>query len=71
MPRDVSLSDSKCWNGGQKWVKFDNKNSYIIHFLVPVVTFKLVVCDDGGSSLVCFVPAGAELNSRLCKYSNI
>ena len=21
MPRDVSLSDSKCWNGGQKWVK--------------------------------------------------
>ena len=21
MPRDVCLSDSKCWNGGQKWVK--------------------------------------------------
>ena len=21
MPRDVSLSDSKCWNGGQKWVE--------------------------------------------------
>ena len=21
MPRDVSLSDSKCCNGGQKWVK--------------------------------------------------
>ena len=21
MPRDVSLSDSKCWNGGQKLVK--------------------------------------------------
>ena len=20
MPRDVSLADSKCWNGGQKWV---------------------------------------------------
>ena len=20
MPRDASLSDSKCWNGGQKWV---------------------------------------------------
>ena len=20
MPRDVSLSDSKCWNSGQKWV---------------------------------------------------
>ena len=20
MPRNVSLSDSKCWNGGQKWV---------------------------------------------------
>ena len=20
-PRDVSLSDSKCWNDGQKWVK--------------------------------------------------
>ena len=23
MPRDVSLSDSKCWNGGQKLVKKD------------------------------------------------
>ena len=23
IPRDVSLSDSKCWNGGQKWVKED------------------------------------------------
>ena len=30
MPRDVSLSDSKCWNGGQKlvaktqrWAKMD------------------------------------------------
>ena len=21
MPRDVSLSDSKCWNSGNKWVK--------------------------------------------------
>ena len=21
MPRDISLSDSKCWKGGQKWVK--------------------------------------------------
>ena len=21
MPRDVSFSDSKCWNGGHKWVK--------------------------------------------------
>ena len=21
MPRDVSLSDSKCWNGGNEWVK--------------------------------------------------
>ena len=21
MPRDVSLSDSKCWNGGHEWVK--------------------------------------------------
>ena len=20
MPRDVSLSDNKCWNGGQIWV---------------------------------------------------
>ena len=22
MPRDLSLSDSKCRNGGQKWVKY-------------------------------------------------
>ena len=21
IPRDVSLSDSKCWNGGHEWVK--------------------------------------------------
>ena len=21
MPRNVSLSDSKCWNGGHEWVK--------------------------------------------------
>ena len=21
MPRDVSLSDRKCWNGGHEWVK--------------------------------------------------
>ena len=20
MPRDVSLSDSKCWNGGHEWI---------------------------------------------------
>ena len=23
MPRDVSLSDSKCWNGEQKWVEIN------------------------------------------------
>ena len=23
MPRDVSLSDSTCWNGGNKWVKLE------------------------------------------------
>ena len=23
MPRDVSLSESKCWNGGHEWVKLD------------------------------------------------
>ena len=22
MPRDISLSDSKCWNGGKKWVLY-------------------------------------------------
>ena len=21
MPRNISLSDSKCWNGGHEWVK--------------------------------------------------
>ena len=26
MPRDISLSDSKCWNGRQKWV-----NNYYLH----------------------------------------
>ena len=24
MPRDVSLSDSKCWNGGHAWVTQHN-----------------------------------------------
>ena len=29
MPRDVSLSDSKCWNGGHEWVKRDNHASHL------------------------------------------
>ena len=27
MPRDVSLSDRKCWNGGHEWV---NKNHLVV-----------------------------------------
>ena len=30
MPRDVSLSDSKCWNGGQKWVKRSNLSPRVL-----------------------------------------
>ena len=33
MPRDVSLSDSKCWNGGQKW---DNTPESICSAVVSV-----------------------------------
>ena len=36
MPRDVSLSDSKCWNGGQNWVNYSIyleicKSFYLLH----------------------------------------
>ena len=37
MPRDVSLSDSKCWNGGHEWVKADM--SLIVHFIEHFETF--------------------------------
>ena len=45
MPRDVSLSDSKCWNGGQKlvaktqrWPKMHKTNLWnTVHALVAVV----------------------------------
>ena len=28
MPRDVSLSDNKCWNGGHEWVKIARRCHY-------------------------------------------
>ena len=42
MPRDVSLSDSKCWNGGQEWVNVQN------HGFENVYTFRLSqhLCTD-------------------------
>ena len=32
MPRDISFSDSKCWNGGHEWVKCSETyaQSYIL-----------------------------------------
>ena len=33
MPRDVSLSDSKCWNGGHEWVlmEVERRNAMKVH----------------------------------------
>ena len=31
MPRHVSLSDSKCWNGGEKWVRVP-----VLHDMIPL-----------------------------------
>ena len=48
MPRDVSLSDSKCWNGGKKWVNI----IYIILSLIRFVKFaehQNKICDVGPS----------------------
>ena len=44
MPRDVSLSDSKCWNGGQKWVKSliviiqCILSQYTVYYIVKIYT---------------------------------
>ena len=37
MPRDVSLSDSKCWNGGKKWVN-------LIGIIVLLFLIKISSC---------------------------
>ena len=56
MPRDVSLSDSKCWNGGHEWVKRDLNNITVIAnaifpkrkiILLLVPHFKLKFCKIG------------------------
>ena len=31
MPRDVSLSESKCWNGGHEWVKQGAHSRWPLH----------------------------------------
>ena len=33
MPRDASLSDSKCWNGGHEWVK-SKQRAFRVHFII-------------------------------------
>ena len=38
-PRDVSLSDSKCWNGGHEWVKG---------------SASITLCSKGDSVALCF-----------------
>ena len=57
MPRDVSLSDSKCWNGGHEWVKTDCartllmiypqlKRFYPLHDLWEKFTLKNIYCGN-------------------------
>ena len=38
MPRDVSLSDSKCWNGGHEWVLITAK--------LAVLASKFIAIED-------------------------
>ena len=67
MPRDVSLSDSKCWNSGQKWVK---------HHLVPGVgayeeeEIRLLYAYEGGVEEVrgAQVRAGARVREHLWSF---
>ena len=43
MPRDVSLSDSKCWNGWHEWVKsnqiWNDLTNFRIYFSVFIYIF--------------------------------
>ena len=57
MPRDVSLSDSKCWNGGQKWVKF------ICGFIAEVCIAATNQFQEG----VCDFYFGAKPLGSLCE----
>ena len=41
MPRDVGLSDSKCWNGGHEWVKRLRTKKPLALPLAPLV-WKLI-----------------------------
>ena len=43
MPRDVSLSDSKCWNGGHEWVNVRANDGSRGIFLVIVSGVELLV----------------------------
>ena len=40
MPMDVSLSDSKCWNGGQKLVAKNDGKRYVHFFGTRLDFFK-------------------------------
>ena len=49
MPRDVSLSDSKCWNGGQKWVNQRKPHQHsIVEELLPQLCRHVQCAVDGG-----------------------
>ena len=44
-PRDVSLSDSKCWNGGQKWVLFMGTMFNVATFFSLLLVLSLqIIC---------------------------
>ena len=64
MPRDVSLSDSKCWNDGQKWVKVDGSGRVTLRsrqFLRKCIPFTKQSSDDIISQHV--LPATASTRS--------
>ena len=46
MPRDVSLSDSKCWNDGHEWVKqFQDSSSKCYNFTTSRNQVSLISCN--------------------------
>ena len=46
MPRDVSLSDRKCWNGGQKWAKGQVNISIVSNWLTRFLKMRIDFCHD-------------------------
>ena len=58
MPRDVSLSDSKCWNGGYEWVNPDvsNVSTIDVHFRFLFLHDRIAGNERTSWTCVIFLP---------------